>query len=225
MRRRSPSQHLDENIHHPRRIRVRRSGQKNHSDLAGLPAAVLAHLMNFPLCRCAGRLALILAGLLAATTSDLSAAEVRVMSFNLWIGGEAGKQPLTQTAAVIRAAKADIVGCQETRGFEKDGRQSDNGARLAQLLGWHYFDQGEGMGILSRFPIVTNTPAKWGVALRLPSGQVIHMFNAHLMHAPYQPYQLLNIPYANAPFVGRRGKRSLKRARPGALRSNVWLRN
>jgi endonuclease/exonuclease/phosphatase family metal-dependent hydrolase len=27
------------------------------------------------------------------------------------------------------------------------------------------------------------------------------MFNAHLMHAPYQPYQLLNIPYADAPFI------------------------
>ena len=164
--------------------------------------------MNRRLGSFAGRVGLvaILAVVLACALTDLSAAEVRVMSFNLWIGGEAGKQPLPQTAAVIRAAKADIVGCQETRGFEKDGRQPDNGARLAQLLGWHYFDQGEGMGILSRFPIVTNTPAKWGVALRLPSGQVIHMFNAHLMHAPYQPYQLLNIPYANAPFIKTEGE-------------------
>ena len=27
------------------------------------------------------------------------------------------------------------------------------------------------------------------------------MFNTHLSHAPYQPYQLLGIPYANAPFI------------------------
>ena len=27
------------------------------------------------------------------------------------------------------------------------------------------------------------------------------MFNVHLAHAPYQPYQLLKIPYANAPFI------------------------
>ena len=27
------------------------------------------------------------------------------------------------------------------------------------------------------------------------------MFNAHFAHAPYQPYQLLKIPYENAPFI------------------------
>lgn len=52
------------------------------------------------------------------------AAELRVMSFNLWHGGDAGKQPLTQTAEVIRTAKADIVGLQETGGHEKErGRE------------------------------------------------------------------------------------------------------
>lgn len=136
------------------------------------------------------------------------AAELRVMSFNLWHGGDAGKQPLAQTAEVIRAAQADIAGLQETGGYERDksAGRPDHGRKLAELLGWHYLDQGERTGILSRFPIVTNTPRKWGATIRLPSGREIQMFNAHLMHAPYQPYQLLKIPYANAPFIKTAGE-------------------
>lgn len=128
---------------------------------------------------------------------------VRVMSFNIWHGGDAGKQPLSQTAEVIRAGKADIVGLQETGGYEKEkgAGRPDHGRKIAQMLGWHYFDQGERRGVLSRFPILTNTPGKWGATVRLPSGREIQMFNVHFMHAPYQPYQLLKIPYADAPFI------------------------
>lgn len=125
------------------------------------------------------------------------------MSFNLWVGGDAGKQPLAQTAKVIRTAQADIVGMQETHGYapNKGEPEPDHGPRLAQMLGWHYFDQGDRTGILSRHPIVTNTPSKWGVTIRLPSGREVMMFNLHLAHAPYQPYQLAGIPYANGRFI------------------------
>ena len=140
--------------------------------------------------------------------ASAGAAELRVMTFNLWHGGDAGKQPLAQTVEVIRAAKADIIGLQETGGYEKlkDAGRPDHGRKIAGMLGWHYFDQGERTGILSRYPIVTNTPRKWGATIRLPSGQEVQMFNAHLMHAPYQPYQLLNIPYADAPFIKTAGE-------------------
>jgi endonuclease/exonuclease/phosphatase family metal-dependent hydrolase len=129
------------------------------------------------------------------------AESLRVMSFNMWVGGESGGQPLTQTAQVIRAAKADIVGLQETHGEEKNGARPNNGKSLAKLLGWHYFDQGERTAIISRFSIATNTPAKWGVSINAPNVGEVWLFNAHLMHAPYQPYQLLGIPYADAPFI------------------------
>jgi endonuclease/exonuclease/phosphatase family metal-dependent hydrolase len=129
------------------------------------------------------------------------AESVRVMTFNIWHGGEAGNQPLSQTLEVIRAANADVVGLQETHGNAEGSAQPDNGRKLAGMLGWNYFDQGGRTAILSRFPIVTNTPRKWGAALRLPSGREVWMFNVHLMHAPYQPYQLLGIPYAGAPFI------------------------
>lgn len=141
--------------------------------------------------------------MLCSGAISVHAAELRVMSFNLWHGGDAGKQPLAQTAEVIRAAKADIVGLQETGGYEKQkgAGRPDNGRKLAELLGWHYFDQGERTGILSRFPIVTNISRKWGVTIRVSPGREVMMFNAHLMHAPYQPYQLAGIPYANGRFI------------------------
>ena len=154
-------------------------------------------------CRRAARLLVCLGLLLPGLRSSDAAESLRVMSFNLWHGGDAGKQPLSQTLEVIRTAKADLVGLQETGGYEKErgtGRP-DHGRRLAERLGWHYFNQGERTGILSRFPIVTNTPRNWGVTIRLPSGREVRMFNVHFSHAPYQPYQLLNIPYANAPFI------------------------
>src|SRR5688572_30134166 len=146
----------------------------------------------------------ILLGWIIAGPGNVGAAEsIRVMSFNLWHGGDAGKQPLSQTLEVIRAAKADIVGLQETGGYEKEkgGGRPDNGRKLAEILGWSYLDQGERMGILSRFPIVTNTPRKWGATIRLPSGREVRMFNAHLNHAPYQPYQLAGIPYSHGRFI------------------------
>lgn len=146
--------------------------------------------------------------ILAGLVSTCIGAELRVMTFNLWHGGDAGRQPLAQTAKVIQAAAADIVGLQETGGYEmeKGGRRPDHGRKLAGMLGWHYFDQGERTGVLSRHPIVTNSPHKWGVTIRLPSGGDIMMFNVHLMHAPYQPYQLAGIPYANGRFIKTSGE-------------------
>lgn len=127
---------------------------------------------------------------------------IRVMSFNLWHGGDAGKQPLDQSVRVIQAARADIVGFQETRGFAPEGKPApESGEILAKKLGWHYLAQGDGRGIASRFPIVSHTPKKVGAKLALSSGRRVWMFNTHLMYIPYQPYQLLNIPYGDAPFI------------------------
>ena len=128
-------------------------------------------------------------------------AQVRVLTFNMWHGGDAGGQPLEQSVEVVRASGADIVGLQETHGRERDGQRPDHGARMASLLGWHYLDQGHRTGILSRWPIVGTHGAGAGVTVRLPSGHELHVFNVHLAHAPYQPYQLLRIPYEDAPFL------------------------
>lgn len=143
--------------------------------------------------------------LLATGLTATHAAEpetIRVMSFNIWVGGEAGKQPLSQTAQVIKAAGADIVGLQESRGEERNGKRPDNAKVVADQLGWNHFSQGEGSTtIITRYKIVGHTPKKWGAKIELPAGRAVWMFNAHLAYTPYQPYQLLKIPYNDAPFI------------------------
>ncbi|AMV38754.1 endonuclease/exonuclease/phosphatase family protein [Planctomyces sp. SH-PL62] len=127
---------------------------------------------------------------------------VRVLTFNLWNGGDTGKQPLDRTVEVIKRSQADVVGLQETGGLAPEGQpRPDRAAEIAERLGWHYLDQGGRMGIISRFEIVASTPKKWGVKLALPSGRWMYAFNVHLAHSPYQPYQLLGIPYGDAPFI------------------------
>jgi exodeoxyribonuclease-3 len=146
--------------------------------------------------------AFILCALCASTQIASAAESVRVMSFNIWVGGESGKQPIEQTVEVIKAAKADVVGLQESHGQEREGVRPDAAAVIAQQLGWHYFDQGDDdTGIISRYKLVSSTPKKWGAQFELPSGEKFWLFNAHFAHAPYQPYQLLKIPYADAPFI------------------------
>ena len=49
---------------------------------------------------------------------------LRVMSFNIWHGGESGKQPLDQTIKAIQEGKADLVGIQESHGEKRDGKRS-----------------------------------------------------------------------------------------------------
>lgn len=144
-----------------------------------------------------------LAGILGAGSACDAADALRVMTFNIWVGGESGSQPLSQTAKVIEAAKVDVVGLQETHGELRDGKPKNNAARaLAEQLGWHYFDQGdEDRGIITRFKIVGQTPKRSGVEIELPSGKRVWVFNAHFNYTPYQPYQLLKIPYNDAPFI------------------------
>jgi exonuclease III len=135
------------------------------------------------------------------TLSAAAAEKLRVMTYNLWHGGDASQQPLDQTVKVIRTAEADVVGVQETSGNERDGIKPDNAEAIAHKLSWHYFNQGDGTGVISRYPIVRTTPKKWGVQVELPSKSRVWAFNVHFAHAPYQPYQLLKIPYEDAPFI------------------------
>lgn len=104
---------------------------------------------------------------------------LRVMTYNIWVGGTASGQPLSRTAAVIQAAQADIVGLQEVNG---------NAPALASMLGFHYWASGGSTAILSRFPIVQTY--NQGVKLQLSPTQQAYIFDVHLAPYPYQPYDL-----------------------------------
>lgn len=134
--------------------------------------------------------------ILASTRPALAFDDItfKVMSFNIWHGGHAGGQPLSQTANAMKLA--DIVGLQETHHDE-----SDSSAILAKQLGWHHFQQGGRTAVVSRFPISGHTPKKWGVYVQVDEESKVCFFNCHLAAQPYQPYQLLKIPYGDAPFI------------------------
>ena len=143
------------------------------------------------------------------------AAETRLtlLSFNTWGAGLNEGKPIDDTVAVLRAAGADLVGLQETRAEGAACTASDcpPGERsvapeLAAALGMHgHLQQGDenvvwANAILSRFPIADVTPNGLGVVVEV-EGRRIAVFNIHATDFPYQPYQLLGIPYDDAPFL------------------------
>jgi exodeoxyribonuclease-3 len=109
---------------------------------------------------------------------------VRVMTYNACRGGTYQGQPLSQSVKMIQMAQADIVGVQEI---------GENIPKLAKLLGWNHSGP-----FLTRYEIVeeikgiSRRPSD-GMKVRLPSGQEVYVFNNHLPHPPYQPYQLLGL--------------------------------
>ncbi|MBX3415823.1 MAG: endonuclease/exonuclease/phosphatase family protein [Pirellulales bacterium] len=136
------------------------------------------------------------AGLAAASSAvraESRDATLNVLSFNIWNGGRHGG--LEQTAKVIGASQADVVGIQEI---------AESGPKLAELTGLNLFVQdGDARGaLLSRFPIVKASANKWGVKLDVQGRGPLWLFNAHLPASPYQPYQLADIPYGKGdPFI------------------------
>lgn len=136
-----------------------------------------------------------------AETPDASQDRIRVMTFNLWHGGDAGGQPLMRSVEAIKAAMADVVGLQEAEGYAENGPRPDRGQEIAKRLGWHYFKQPGRRGILSRFPIASPSKSAEGVRIKIKDDIEVAFFNIHFAASPYQPYQLLNIKYGPAPFI------------------------
>jgi endonuclease/exonuclease/phosphatase family metal-dependent hydrolase len=103
------------------------------------------------------------------------AATLRVMTFNIWLGGEL--VDFGKVVEAIQAANADVVGLQESEG---------NVRRLAQALGWQHVN--ERMQIISRFPLI-DPPGGDGTYLfvQIAPGQVVAMGNVHLPSSPYGP--------------------------------------
>ncbi|MFI8963893.1 HAD-IA family hydrolase [Streptomyces sp. NPDC053493] len=147
----------------------------------------------------------VLAGLTEVTPDRLramAARRLRVMSWNLWLGGGMVDDHRTKQLAAIRAAGADVVGLQETGGTAT--------RELAEALGWHHHHAGENLGILSRHPIVARLGdpevgfyGAAGVRVRLDGdgggegggsgaggGEVeVDVWTVHLHYTPYGPYE------------------------------------
>lgn len=157
---------------------------------------------------------------------------LKVMSFNVYGGGANDGKPVDETVAVIRAAGADIVGLQETR-LETDPCTAQScpptgpsvAKAIADALGFYYYDQTQdnpalwANAVISRYPIGTATTHDLGVPIDV-EGRTVYAYNVHFTDYPYQPYQLLNIPYGEAPFLTseEQAVKAAKEARDPALK-------
>ena len=164
-----------------------------------LLTAVLALIWALPACDSAG--------------SPPKATTLKVMSFNIYGGGANDGKPVDETVAVIRAAEADIVGVQETR-LETDPCTAQScpptgpsvAKAIADKLGFYYYDQTKdnaalwANAVISRYPIGAATPNDLGVPIDV-DGRKVFAYNVHFTDYPYQPYQLLKIPYGDATFL------------------------
>lgn len=158
------------------------------------------------------RTAVLAAATFLAAALPARAAEITVMSFNIWGGGANEGKPVDETVAAIRAAGADIVAIQETRLEPADctaeacAATGESVARaIAEALGYHYYDQTQtnealwANAIVSRWPIGAAGPMDLCAPVDV-EGTAVLVCNIHLDDAPYQPYQLLSIEYGPYPF-------------------------
>ncbi|WP_257670662.1 endonuclease/exonuclease/phosphatase family protein [Parapedobacter tibetensis] len=121
-------------------------------------------------------------------------AALRVMTFNLWHGGDAVKLPRDTTIRyqleAIRRAEADVVGFQE-----QTTNQSDNQSRaqiLADSLDWSCYIIDGSRAIISRFDIqpLDTAGISQAVLLQLQDGEEVVFGVMHLMYTPYEPYDI-----------------------------------
>jgi len=111
----------------------------------------------------------------AAQAQDDGAVELRVMTFNIWYGGE--QVSLGQVVEAIRAAHPDVAGIQEPDG---------NLRKIADALGWPYVD--ERRHIISRYPLFDAPDASaLYTRVEVTPGRIVAVANTHLPATPYGP--------------------------------------
>ncbi|MBX7554465.1 HAD-IA family hydrolase [Streptomyces sp. NPDC004232] len=129
-----------------------------------------------------------LAGVTVEELGRMVTPELRVMSWNLWLGGIMVDDHRAKQLKVILESGADVVGLQETGGTAAQ--------ELAEALGWHHHRAGENLGVLSRHPITARLGdpdvgfyGAAGVRIAVAPGREVDVWTAHLHYTPYGPYE------------------------------------
>jgi len=141
--------------------------------------------------------------------------QLKVMSFNIWRGGGTS---VGKTAEVIVASNADIIGIQEA--YDKDKNIAKH---IADSLGWYSFENSRSQTIITKYPIVDTSTNNYGVKIKIDDKHFVWMFNVHLNHCPYEPYQLNSIEYCGGPFLETEEEaiKSATATRDKQVRSNI----
>jgi endonuclease/exonuclease/phosphatase family metal-dependent hydrolase len=118
-----------------------------------------------------------------------TATVLKVLTLNTYFDARAGVDKMVD---LIRRTGADLVGLQEVNTTTR---------KLAEKLGMHYLQQDKRTALLSRFPIESVTPKKYGVAVTLENGRKVGFLNAHTTSFPNQSHQLLHLPIGGGPYL------------------------
>jgi endonuclease/exonuclease/phosphatase family metal-dependent hydrolase len=106
----------------------------------------------------------------------VGAPQLKVMTFNIARSG--AETSLSQVAAAIRTAGADVVGLQQADGSE---------ARIADMLHWDYVD--ERLHVISRYPLFRAERDGVDFAyVEVAPGEVVAVANVQLPSDRYGPY-------------------------------------
>ncbi len=131
-----------------------------------------------------------LAGVTVARLGAMVTRELRlrVLSWNLWLGGTKVDDHREKQLEVIVETGADVVGLQETNGTSAQ--------ELAEALDWHHHQAGPNLGVISRYPITERLGdpdvgfyGATGVRIRLDGQLEVDLWSTHLDCAPYGPYE------------------------------------
>lgn len=139
----------------------------------------------------AGRSATVTVRVPVGAADEPMVRRLRVMSWNLWLGGSRVDDHRDKQLRVLLDADVDVVGLQET--------WTHSAGELAEALGWDHHQAGDNLGVISRYPIVSRhgVPAApfyggLGATVRLDEGRDVTLWSAHLGCTPYGPYGALH---------------------------------
>ncbi|KAM0428580.1 hypothetical protein ACHAPT_006941 [Fusarium lateritium] len=117
--------------------------------------------------------------------TEVKVPQLRVMTYNLWCGGDKFKDYHDKQLRFIVNSKADVIGIQEDATGER-------AKALAEALGWYYWASKVSHSILSKFPIEStsgNINRSGGARIELDGDwQTVNFWVAHLNYKPYGPY-------------------------------------
>ncbi len=131
----------------------------------------------------AGALCLLSGSMAAAQEQAVAPDTLRVLAYNIWVGGTANGQPLARTVAVLEASQADVLLLQEVNASLD---------QLAEATGFHAHRISNSCVVLSRWPL--GATGRYGTEVVLPGGEIIWAASIHLAPYPYGPYDLRDNP-------------------------------
>ncbi|WP_345626814.1 LamG-like jellyroll fold domain-containing protein [Rugosimonospora acidiphila] len=115
------------------------------------------------------------------------APRIQTATWNVWDAGSHSEDALKKDLAIIASNGFDVIGVQE------DGGQY--ATQLAKALGWHAYEGGQGLGVVSAFPLsksntvdATSEAPAAGVTAEV-LGRNLRVWDGALDEEDYGPYQ------------------------------------